>query len=94
MAFEIASTNLVIELGIVMGLLLGWQFTLAEFVGGPLMIVAVALLFRLWMRRQIVDAAREQAEKGIAGAMEGHAAMDMSVPGPGPSGSGSSRARV
>jgi hypothetical protein len=39
MAFEFASTNLVIELGIIMALLLGWQFTLGEFVGGPLMIV-------------------------------------------------------
>jgi uncharacterized protein len=83
MAFEIAATNLVIELGIILSLLMGWQFTLAEFVGGPLMILVVALLFRLWMRGQIVDAAREQAEKGVAGAMEGHAAMDMSVQGPG-----------
>src|ERR1044071_1064817 len=46
MAFEIASTNLVIELGIILALLMGWQFTLAEFVGGPLMIVFLALLFR------------------------------------------------
>jgi hypothetical protein len=36
MVFEIASTNLVIELGIILALLLGWQFTLAEFVGGPI----------------------------------------------------------
>jgi uncharacterized membrane protein YraQ (UPF0718 family) len=79
MAFEIASTNLVIELGILLALLLGWQFTLAEFVGGPLMILAVALVFRFWVRGQIVDAAREQADKGLAGSMEGHAAMDMSV---------------
>jgi uncharacterized membrane protein YraQ (UPF0718 family) len=79
MAFEIASTNLVIELGIILALLLGWQFTLAEFVGGPVMILFLALLFRLWMRGRIIEAAREQAEKGIAGSMEGHAAMDMSV---------------
>src|SRR5690348_18012054 len=45
MAFEIASTNLVIELGIILALLLGWQFTLGEFVGGPVMIVVLALLF-------------------------------------------------
>src|SRR3954463_15577233 len=50
MAFEIASTNLVFELGIILALLMGWQFTLAEFVGGPIMIVTVALAFRLWMR--------------------------------------------
>ncbi len=79
MAFEIASTNLVIELGIILALLMGWQFTLAEFVGGPLMIVGVALAFRLWMRGRIVEAAREQADRGLAGSMEGHAAMDMSV---------------
>jgi hypothetical protein len=79
MAFEIASTNLVIELGIIMALLLGWQFTLAEFVGGPLMIILLALCFRLWVRGRIVEAAREQADKGVAGSMEGHAAMDMSV---------------
>ncbi|GGO92865.1 putative permease [Nocardioides phosphati] len=79
MAFEIASTNLVIELGIILALLMGWQFTLAEFVGGPIMIVLVALAFRLWMRGRIVDAARAQAERGLTGSMEGHAAMDMSV---------------
>ena len=43
MVFEIASTNLVIELGIIMWLLLGWQFVLGEFVGGPLMIVLIAV---------------------------------------------------
>jgi uncharacterized membrane protein YraQ (UPF0718 family) len=83
MAFEIASTNLVIELGIIMALLLGWQFTLAEFIGGPLMILLLALAFRLWVRGRIVEAAREQADKGLAGSMEGHAAMDMSVHGEG-----------
>jgi uncharacterized membrane protein YraQ (UPF0718 family) len=84
MVFEIASTNLVVELGILLALLLGWQFTLAEIVGGPLMIVAVALLFRLWVRGRIVDAARAQADRGLAGSMEGHAAMDMSVRAEGP----------
>jgi len=79
MAFEIASTNLVVELGILLALLIGWQFTVAEFVGGPLMIVLLALAFRLFLRRRLLDAAREQADRGIAGSMEGHAAMDMSV---------------
>ena len=79
MAFEIASTNLVMELGIILALLMGWQFTAAEFIGGPIMIVAVALGLRLWLRGRIVDAARTQAERGVAGSMEGHAAMDMSV---------------
>jgi uncharacterized membrane protein YraQ (UPF0718 family) len=79
MAFEIASTNLVIELGIILALLMGWQFTLAEFVGGPIIIVVVALLFRIILRERIIRDAAEQAEKGLAGSMEGHAAMDMSV---------------
>jgi uncharacterized protein len=79
MAFEIASTNLVIELGIILALLLSWQFTLAEFVGGPIMIVLVAVAFRLFVRARLIDAARQQADKGVAGSMEGHAAMDMSI---------------
>jgi len=83
MVFEIASTNLVVELGIILALLLGWQFTLAEFVGGPLMIVFLALWFRVFLRARVLEAARAQAAKGLAGSMEGHAAMDMSVSGPG-----------
>jgi uncharacterized membrane protein YraQ (UPF0718 family) len=79
MAFEIASTNLVVELGVILALLLGWQFTAAEFVGGPLMIVLLAVAFRLFLRRRLLEAARGQAERGLAGSMEGHAAMDMSV---------------
>src|SRR5437867_2750861 len=79
MAFEFASTNLVIELGIIMALLLGWQFTLGEFVGGPLMIVLLALLFRGFLRRRMVEEARAEADKGRLGSMEGHAEMDMSV---------------
>jgi uncharacterized membrane protein YraQ (UPF0718 family) len=79
MVFEIASTNLVVELGIILAIAMGWRFTLAEFVAGPIMIVLVALLFRFWLRERIVEAARVQAEKGLAGSMEGHAGMDMSV---------------
>ena len=79
MAFEIASTNLVIELGVILALLMGWQFTLAEFTGGPLMIVFLAVLFRVFLRDRLLIKAREQADRGLAGSMEGHAAMDMSV---------------
>jgi len=79
MTFEIASTNLVIELGIIMALILGWRFTLAEFLGGPLMIVFLAILFRLFLTRHMVDEARAEAVKGRRGSMEGHAAMDMSI---------------
>jgi uncharacterized protein len=83
MAFEFASTNLVIELGIIMALILGWQFTLGEFVGGPLMIVLLAIVFRLFLRRGLVEEARERAHRGVPGRMEGHAEMDMSVHGRG-----------
>ena len=79
MAFEIASTNLVVELGVILALLMGWQFTAAEFAGGPIMIVLLAVAFRLLLRGGLVVKAREQADRGIAGSMEGHAAMDMSI---------------
>src|ERR1700736_4905599 len=81
MAFQFASTNLVLELGILLAVLMGWQFTLAEFAGGPLMIVIMVLLFKAFLTPRIVEAARQQAEKGLQGRMEGHAAMDMSVHG-------------
>jgi uncharacterized protein len=79
MAFEIASTNLVIELGVLLALLMGWQFTAAEFGGGPIMIVVAALLLRRLASPRLVSAARAQADRGLAGSMEGHAGMDMSV---------------
>jgi uncharacterized protein len=82
-AFEIASTNLVFELGIVIALLLGWEFLVGEFVGGPLMIILVAVGFRIFLQRRLVDAAREQANRGLVGSMEGHAEMDMSTEGGG-----------
>ena len=82
-AFEIASTNLVFELAIVLALLLGWEFVVGEFVGGPLMIVLVAVSFRLFLQRRLVDEAREQANRGLVGSMEGHAEMDMSAGGSG-----------
>jgi uncharacterized membrane protein YraQ (UPF0718 family) len=83
MAFQFASTNLVIELGIIMWLLLGWQFAVAEFVGGPIMIILIALLFRAFLTRSLVEEARAQADRGLVGSMEGHAEMDMSVAGRG-----------
>jgi len=79
MAFEFASTNLVIELGIILALLVGWQFTLGEFVGGPLMIVILAVLFRRFLRPSLIAAARTQADRGLRGSMEGHAEMTMEV---------------
>jgi uncharacterized protein len=83
-AFEIASTNLVIELGIIMALVLGWQFTAAEFVGGPIIIILATALLRRLVRPRVLEAARRQAERGLRGSMEAHATMDMSVPAEGP----------
>ena len=79
MAFELASTNLVAELTVIIIVLMGWQFAAAEFVGGPLMVVLMALLFRLFLSRKLVAEARTQADKGLKGKMEGHAEMNMSV---------------
>jgi hypothetical protein len=79
MAFELASTNLVAELSIIMLVLLGWQFTLAEFIGAPIMVVLLVVLFRMFLPPELVAEAMQQANKGVAGRMEGHAEMDMSV---------------
>jgi uncharacterized protein len=79
MAFEMASTNLVLELSIIMLVFLGWQFTLAEFVAAPIMVAILVVLFRMFLNRNLLDEARKQADKGITGRMEGHAEMDMSV---------------
>jgi uncharacterized membrane protein YraQ (UPF0718 family) len=79
MAFQIASTNLVIELGIILALLMGWQFALGEFVGGPIMIIVLAVLLRRFLTPRLVGQALRQADKGLPGSMEGHAAMDMSI---------------
>ncbi|MFN2452274.1 MAG: permease [Candidatus Dormibacteria bacterium] len=58
LVFMIASTNLVIELGIVLALLIGWQFTASEFVGGLLMIALLAVVARFTLPRDAVAAAR------------------------------------
>jgi uncharacterized membrane protein YraQ (UPF0718 family) len=81
MVFELASTNLVIELGVILVVLMGWPFAAAEFTGGILMVILLALLFRLTLTPRLVELARRQAEKGLAGRMEGHAGMDMSIEG-------------
>jgi uncharacterized protein len=83
MAFQFASTNLVVELGIILAVLIGWQFTAGEFVGGPIMIALMALVFRRYLKPEMVDAAKRQADEGVLGRMEGHAEMDMSVTGGG-----------
>jgi uncharacterized membrane protein YraQ (UPF0718 family) len=83
MAFEIASTNLVFELSIILVVLMGWQFMITEAIAAPIMVAILALLFRKFLRPELIREAREQADRGIAGRMEGHAEMDMSVPAEG-----------
>lgn len=79
MAFQFASTNLVVELSVLLAVVLGWQFMAAEFVGGPIMIALLVMLLRAVLRPKTIAAARAQAERGLTGRMEGHAAMDMSL---------------
>ncbi len=62
MVFMFASTNLVIELGIVLIVLMGWQFAVSEFVGGIIMIVLLATLGALWLRGRLVVQARARLE--------------------------------
>src|ERR1700722_379723 len=83
MAFEMASTNLVIELSVVLVVLMGWWFAAAEFLGAPIMVAILILLFRRFLSKRAVETAKEHAEKGLAGRMEGHAGMDMAVRGRG-----------
>src|SRR5438128_9024011 len=61
MVFELASTNLVIELGIILVVLIGWQFAAAEYTGGILMVIFLAVLFRLTLTPALVERARRQA---------------------------------
>jgi uncharacterized membrane protein YraQ (UPF0718 family) len=79
MAFELASTNLVLELTIIIIVLIGWQFALAEFVGAPIMVAVMVLLFRLFLSQRLLREAKEQTDRGLSGRMEGHAEMDMAV---------------
>jgi YHS domain-containing protein/uncharacterized membrane protein YraQ (UPF0718 family) len=78
--FEFASTNLVFELGLVLLILLGWQFVAAEFAGGLLMAVILWILFKVTLRQRMVDEAKRQAERGVFGSThEAHGEMDMSI---------------
>src|ERR1017187_10716354 len=79
MVFMIASTNLVVELGVVMLVLLGWQFAAAEFVGGPIMIVLLALSGGFVFTAPVVTRALQRA-RGEAHSEHDHAAMTMVTP--------------
>jgi uncharacterized protein len=72
LAFQFASTNLVWELGLVLWVLIGWQFTLAEYVGGVFMIVLMALLLRVFVSPQLEQRARRHAQEADAGHTHEH----------------------
>jgi uncharacterized membrane protein YraQ (UPF0718 family)/YHS domain-containing protein len=78
LAFQFASTNLVWELGLVLWVLLGWQFALAEYVGGIVMILLMATALRLFVSRRAEEVAREHALAADAGHQ--HHAAGESVP--------------
>ena len=77
MAFQFAATNLVLELGVLLIVLLGWQFGVAEFIGGPIMIVLLVLIFRLTLSPGQKKTAIAQAKRNVHGSMEGHAEMSL-----------------
>jgi uncharacterized membrane protein YraQ (UPF0718 family)/YHS domain-containing protein len=79
LAFQFASTNLVIELGIVMWVLIGWQFTLAEFVGGLVLIAIMSVLLRLFVSKRTEQQAREHAEEADAGHQHRSAGEKMNI---------------
>jgi len=67
LAFQFASTNLVWELGLVLWVLIGWQFTLAEYIGGIVMIALMTLLLRLFVSRKLEREARVHAQTADTG---------------------------
>lgn len=83
MIFQFASTNLVIELGLILWTLMGWRFMAASWLGGLVMIPVLTVLMRLFLSRPRINAAVAQARKNLPGRMEGHATMDMAVKGSG-----------
>jgi uncharacterized membrane protein YraQ (UPF0718 family)/YHS domain-containing protein len=78
LAFQFASTNLVFELGIVLWVLIGWQFTLAEFVGGLVLILVMTGLLRLFVSRRLEAQAREHAQHADTGHQHSAASTELS----------------
>jgi uncharacterized membrane protein YraQ (UPF0718 family) len=79
LAFQFASTNLVFELGIVLWVLIGWQFAAAEFVGGLVLIVLMTALLRVFVSRTLEREAREHAEEADTGHQHHMAGERMTV---------------
>jgi uncharacterized protein len=77
LAFQFASTNLVWELGLVLWILIGWQFTVAEYLGGIVMIVLMAVFLRLFVSPRLESAAREHARQADSGHIHPVAAQDL-----------------
>jgi len=75
MIFMFASTNLVLELGVVLVVLLGWQFAAAEFVGGPIMIILLALTGSFVVGRHLASSARKRLQSGQMAGGHDHSAM-------------------
>jgi uncharacterized membrane protein YraQ (UPF0718 family)/YHS domain-containing protein len=75
MVFMFASTNLVLELGIVLVILMGWQLAAAEFIGGPIMIVLLAVLGGIVLRRRLTEAARQRLARRPTAIGDDHDAM-------------------
>ena len=76
MVFQFASTNLVFEIGIVIWIFMGWQFTLAEFVGGIFLIAMMWLGTRLFITRRLEGEALAHAEAAAAGHQHASAASE------------------
>jgi uncharacterized membrane protein YraQ (UPF0718 family) len=72
LSFQFASTNLVWELGLVLWVLLGWQFTLAEYIGGLIMIVLMSVLLRAFVSPRLEEQARRHAQGADAGHQHDH----------------------
>jgi uncharacterized protein len=79
LAFQFSSTNLVIELGIVMWVLIGWQFTLAEFIGGLVLIATMTILLRLFVSKRLEEQAREHAQEADSGHQHHSAGEHMTI---------------
>src|SRR5436190_13745227 len=78
-AFQFASTNLVWELGLVLWVLIGWQFALAEYVGGLVMIALMALLFRRFVSPRLEESARRHAQEADTGHLHHMAGTELSL---------------
>jgi uncharacterized membrane protein YraQ (UPF0718 family)/YHS domain-containing protein len=79
LAFQFASTNLVIELGAVIWVLIGWQFAFAEFVGGLVLIVVMSVLLRLFVSARLEEQAREHAREADTGHQHHMAGESMTI---------------